>query len=121
MTESWEFMNTKIFIAIAATSLMGLTMTPGSAAAQGCKNGSSPHWYTFAATSSSEDQAYNIAGSLGETQVQHIKRTNSPNNRKNMWLVYRGWFNSKAEASRELPYFKRNGFGDAYVKELCMW
>jgi predicted amidohydrolase len=121
MTESWEIMNKQILFALAATTVMALTATPSSAQSQGCKNGSSPHWYAFAAASSSENQAYNIAGSLGETQVQHIKRTNSPNNRKNLWLVYRGWFNSKAEASRELPYFKRNGFGDAYVKELCMW
>lgn len=112
----------KFVFALAATALVGLTVTPtGAAAAAGCKNGSSPHWYVFAAATSSKGAALNTAGPLGETQVKSIKRTNSPNNHKNLWLVYRGWFDSKNDANGDLSYFKSQGHSSAYIKKLCMW
>ena len=114
-------MNKIFLIALTATMLTSLTVMPGSAHTQGCIGGSSPHWYAFAAATGTKNNAYNAAGQLGETQVQHIRQTNSPNHHKNLWLVYRGWFDSKAQARGELGYFRANGFGDAFVKKLCMW
>jgi len=108
-------------IALAATMLTSLNVTQSSAHTPGCIGGSSPHWYAFAAATGSENSAYNAAGQLGETQVQDIQQTNSPNHDKNLWLVYRGWFDSEAQASGELSYFRANGFSDAFVKKLCMW
>lgn len=106
--------------ALAAATIL-LSVVPSSAHTARCENGSEPQWYAFAAAYSSWDDANNAAGYLGETLVQHIGDTNSPNHHKDLWLVYRGWVNTRAEANADVAYFKANGHRDAYAKQLCMW
>lgn len=109
--------------ALAATALLGFSTLPGSAANPAiCQNHNvAEHWYVFGGAYANKQEALNEADALGEAQVTHIGNTNSPNRAKNLWLVYRGYFDTKAGTTGHVTYFKSTGISGAYAKKLCMW
>ena len=100
-------------IAVAASIIAGqLIAAPANAGSQVCGH------YVFGGAFPSESAALNKANSLNAMALD-LRKSNSPNNHKKLFVVAQGPFDKIKDAQDLVQYWKSRGVKGAYTANRC--